>query len=157
MESKTFYASEAQLEKHIYDLVRRAIAQIDAKFNLFESKKVADIVICREDPNPAVFFIEAKYPKGRERIGFGSGQGAGFQPEILSKKPMYFEKHYRWVLSNDTTDKIFVLSNDGISQYIAGGTVGEKFNNFQHRLFRTEEGMHENEFILSMISWLTPD
>jgi hypothetical protein len=123
-----------------------------------KNKKAVDIIICKNKPTPELFFIEVKYHKNSHgRLGFGSGKGVGFQPEILSKKPEYFEKNLRWILFYEDSDKIFFLTNEKIRNHISKDVIGEKFNNIRKKLFKEEKGLTENELIVELKSWLIPD
>jgi len=154
---RTLFKNESEFETHIYGLVEFAlesISQID--FVLLENKRVADIVICRETKQPAIFFLEAKYHMHKNgRIGICSSQGAGFQPEILSKRPKYFDSKFMWVLSGDFTDKIYLLNNEKAASYVSGGSIGSKHNNFKRSLFDKEKSLSEQEFVTEIISWLS--
>lgn len=60
------------------------------------------MVICRDRPEPDLFFIEVKYHKNAHgRLGFGGSGGGGFQPEIVSRKPKYPESSLRWVILSE--------------------------------------------------------
>jgi hypothetical protein len=123
-----------------------------------DNKKAVDIVVCRDLPkNPALFFIEVKFHKQNHgRLGFGSSNGGGFQPEIVRRRPTYFETNLRWVISSDECDGIVFATSDEIRGYVAGGVVGEKFNNIQSRIFRDAAKLTEDEFIDSLKAWLIP-
>lgn len=112
-------------------------------------------MICKNGPVPHLYFIEVKFHiASNSRLAFGSGKGKGFQPEILLKRPHYFENNLRWVIGTEESDKIYLLSNETLIQFIAGGTVGEKFNNIQKRMFREQEGLTEAAFIDALKKWI---
>ena len=151
------YNSEIEFELYIRGLIKKNIIDKLNNFVLLENKKAVDILICRQGAKPALFFIEVKYHKEKHgRLGFGSSNGGGFQPEIVSKKPSYFETNLRWVIGRQTNEKtgiIFVSSNK-IREYVSGGNVGKKFNNIQQRIFREITGYSEQDFIKELESWL---
>jgi len=102
-----------------------------------------------------LFFIEVKFHKQNHgRLGFGSGKGGGFQPEIVRRRPTYFENNLRWVISSDDCDGIIFATSEDIRSYVAGGVIGEKFNNIQNRIFRDASMLTEDEFIESLKDWL---
>lgn len=71
-------------------------------YQLFNFKKAVDILIAYNGPAAKLFFIEIKYHKlNHGRLGFGQGQGLGFQPEVLSLRPKYFEENMRWILGKE--------------------------------------------------------
>ena len=121
-----------------------------------ENKKAVDIVVCRDRPkDPALLFIEVKFHKQNHgRLGFGSSKGGGFQPEIVRRRPTYFETNLRWVISSDECDGIVFATSDDIRGYVAGGAVGERYNNIQSRIFRDAEKLTQDEFTSSLKAWL---
>ena len=104
---------------------------------ILKSKNVTDIIISKQDDeSPALLFIEVKYyKKNYRRIGIGTSNGEGFQPEILMKEPIYIEKHMMWVLCNED-EKCLFLSNDDIRNNCAGGSIDlGKQNNISNNVF----------------------
>ncbi len=151
------FTNEKKFEEH----VRRIIAEnITAKYNdiyALDNKKAGDILICRDKPKPALFFLEVKYHKSSHgRLGFGGSSGIGFQPEILSKKPIYFESNLRWVIASEehTETGIIFVPSEVIRKYVSGGTVGNKFNNIQAKIFHEVSGYGEQEFVAELSEWL---
>lgn len=150
------FTSEIQFENYIRELIRKHITSKDKDTYALLNKKAVDIIVCKDKPKPKLFFLEVKYHINKHgRLGFGSGAGGGFQPEILSKRPKYFEKNLRWVISAEDSDKILFITNDTLLKYISGGTIGQKFNNIQKKIFTQENGLTEKEFIAGLINWLT--
>ena len=132
----------------------------DSRFRVLKSKKITDIVVCREDI-PRAFFLEVKlHTATKGRIGIGSQKGEGFQPEIVEKNPRYFEKCLRWILCNDDieNEKKFVFaSTEMIKRYLMGGRVGQKQNNIDPKIFDKKTLLTEMQLIEQLISWLTVD
>jgi hypothetical protein len=152
---KMTFNNEYNFEKYIRELIDKNISSIDKKIYALRNKKAVDIIICDDNTPPKLFFIEIKYFKNNHgRLGFGGGQGGGFQPEILLKRPIYFEQNLRWILGREDNDKIFFLSNKQISKYYSGGIIGEKFNNIQTIVFKNEKGLLEKEFLEELINWI---
>ncbi len=149
------YKSESEFEKYIRELIDLYITKLDNKIYCLTNKKAVDIVICNDNNIPKLHFIEVKYHvKSHGRLGFGGGLGTGFQPEILSKRPMYFQSNLRFVISAEETEKIHFLSMDELKDFISGEQIGSKYNNIQTRIFKTNNGLTENEFIKELEKWL---
>jgi len=151
------HEGEREFEAHVRGLIAKHITKETPSVYALKNKKAVDILICKDEPEPVLFFIEVKYHKNNHgRLGFGSRKGGGFQPEIMSKKPAYFERNLRWVLASKEHEpgKIIFLSSEVIRNYISGGKVGEKFNNIQKRIFREAHWLSEDEFIQELRSWL---
>ncbi len=152
------FANEKEFEAHIRALIKEQITSRFPDIYLLENKKAVDILICRDQPDPKLFFIEVKYHKSSlGRLGFGSQGGRGFQPEILKKQPVYFEQNLRWVIGNEsnTSGKFLFLTSKTIRRYVAGKTIGNKQNNIQERIFATEKHVDEKQFLQGMKEWLT--
>ena len=60
----------------------------------------------------------------------------------------------RWVIGQEKNDRIYFISNATLTQYFAGGQIGEKQNNIQTRIFEEEQGLIEKEFINALTKWL---
>ena len=104
---------------------------------------------------PSLYFIEVKFHVNKHgRLGFGRKGGDGFQPEILSRKPAYFENNLRWIIGSEDSAEIHFLSNEQLRKYISGGSIGKKFNNIQKKLFTEEVGLSEDEFVTAIKKWL---
>jgi hypothetical protein len=149
---------EIDFENHIREIISNKIIGSKDNFTLLDSKNVADIIICRNIIIPKVFFIEVKhYSNKNGRIGFGDANGYGFQPEILRKRPKYFEDSLIWTFQKENDDKYYVLNNSNCIKYISGGEIGKvggKQNNFQSKLFDNINPMDENEFLKWIENWL---
>ena len=150
------YLSEIGFEAYIRDVISEHITKFFPEIYALDNKKAVDILICKEAPNPELFFIEVKYHKIKHgRLGFGSSKGGGFQPEILTRKPVYFENNLRWVLaSEEEPKKILFLESSVIRNYLAGGKMAEKFNNIQKKIFKEQKWLDEQEFITELKEWL---
>ena len=150
--------NEFVFENHIREIIQNSIIGSKDYFTLLDSKNVADIIICRNIIITKIFFIEVKhYSSKKGRIGFGDAIGAGFQPEILRKRPKYFEENLIWVFQNESHKKYYVLRNEDCVKYISGGVIGEvggKQNNFQSKLFDHIKPFNKIEFINWMENWL---
>ncbi|MDR1105990.1 MAG: hypothetical protein LBL44_06510 [Treponema sp.] len=149
---------EKDFENHIREIIKNKIICSKNDFMLLDSKDITDIIICRNINIPKIFFIEVKhYSDKKGRIGFGYGDGSGFQPEILRKRPKYFEDSFIWIFQKENDDKYYVLNNDDCLNYISGGSIGEvggKQNNFQLKLFDDIKPMNENDFLKWLENWL---
>lgn len=151
------YRSESEFEAHIRALIAEHVTKVTQSIYALKNKKAVDILICKDFPQPALYFIEVKYHKTKHgRLGFGSGNGGGFQPEIVSAKPAYFESNLRWVLASEEHEpgKVLFLPSEVIRKYLAGGKVDEKFNNIQKKIFLAERWLSEGEFIEQLCHWV---
>jgi hypothetical protein len=151
------YRNESEFEAYIRALIGEYITKAAPSIYALKNKKAVDILICKDTPPPELFFIEVKYHQTNHgRLGFGSGKGGGFQPEIVSTKPAYFESNLRWVLASEEHEpgKVLFLTSEVVRNYLAGGKVAEKFNNFQKRIFQAEHWLNEYEFVEQLRHWL---
>jgi hypothetical protein len=151
------YRNESEFEAYLRSLIAEHITKAAPSIYALRNKKAVDILICKDAPKPELFFIEAKYHQTNHgRLGFGSGKGGGFQPEIVSTKPTYFESNLRWVLASEKHEpgKVLFLSSEEVRKYLSGGKVAEKFNNFQKKIFREECWLSESEFVEQLSHWL---
>lgn len=131
------YANEEHFRNWLQKELKKNLNLLNSGFIVLESKNVNDILICKEDDIlPLIIFIEVKfYKKSSSRIGFGDGSGYGFQPEILIKKPKYFEKYLRWLIATENAKCIFV-ENEIIRKYASGKSINEgKQNNIRKSIF----------------------
>jgi len=152
------YESERKFEAYIRHLIQEHVTKLDRRIYALRNKKAVDIIVCRDTPQPQLFFIEVKYHKSNHgRLGFGGGKGGGFQPEIVSQKPAYFETNLRWALASEVhePDKVLFLASEVLRQYLSGGKVGEKFNNIQAKVFREQPSLSEQQFIRELRLWLS--
>lgn len=151
------FQTESQFEAYIRYLIHDHVTVQDKSVYALKNKKAVDIIICKDSPEPQLFFIEVKFYKPNHgRLGFGGSKGGGFQPEIMTRKPAFFEKNLRWVLASEAHQpgKILFLSSDTLRKYVAGGDVEEKFNNIQERLFREQQGLTQDKFVRDLRRWL---
>jgi len=151
------YRNESDFEGYLRGLIAERVTKANPSIYALKNKKAVDILICKDRPQPALYFIEVKYHQAAHgRLGFGSGNGGGFQPEIVSAKPAYFESNLRWVLASEEHEpgKVLFLPSEVIRRYLAGGEVGEKFNNIQRRIFLAERWLTEREFVEQLRQWL---
>ncbi|MBS0480369.1 MAG: hypothetical protein JSR79_13870 [Proteobacteria bacterium] len=151
------FANEAELERYVREVIQSRVTTRHPHIYTLENKKAVDILICRDGPDPALFFLEVKFHRhGHGRLGFGSGNGRGFQPEILQRKPAYFERNMRWVLASEThePDKIRLLTSADVRKYVAGGVIGQKFNNLQTRLWRESPYLSHGDFASELEAWV---
>jgi len=149
------FLSEKEFETHIRHLITKYILPLDENLVLIRNKKAVDVLICRNGKRPALYFIEIKYHRNNHgRLGTGHGKGGGIQPEILQLQPDYFKRQMRWVLGTEDKESYWLLTNQEIMQYIAKGTIGEKYNNIQKKLFREKEPYTEKQFIKALKEWL---
>lgn len=156
MEIPTF-KSEADLERYVRRVIADRISAKNSKIYALVSKKAVDIIVCKDNPVPELFFLEVKYFKANHgRLGFGSGGGRGFQPEILKLEPAYFERNMRWVIASEAhqPDKLLMLTSSEVRKFVSGGNIGPKFNNFQSRLWREGRWYTHEEFALELEMWM---
>ncbi|MBL4588646.1 MAG: hypothetical protein JKY11_01015 [Alphaproteobacteria bacterium] len=152
------FKNEGAFEVYLRSLIQTRICDKYPELMLFENKKAVDILICRNGEKPELFFIEVKYyKKSHGRLGFGSASGVGFQPEIVSKSPDYFESNLRWIIAGEgysNKGALFVPSKI-IRRYLSGGTVDKKHNNIQKKILEEIEGLDEDSLVQEIESWLT--
>ena len=150
------YESESKFEAHIRTLIQRHITDLEPSIYALQNKKAVDIIICKDAPQPELFFIEVKYHKSKHgRLGFGGSKGGGFQPEIIGRKPAFFESNLRWALASEDHEagKVLFLSSEVLRKYLSGGQLGEKFNNIQSKIFREQPWLTEEEFVQQLCTW----
>jgi len=150
------FKNETEFENYIRQLIADRITAKHAHVYALDNKKAVDILICRDAPlRPALYFLEVKYhKKSHGRLGFGSRGGGGFQPEIVSRKPEYFETNLRWVIGSEEQNDFLFVSSDVVRQFISGGEVGDKFNNIQTRIFTEASGCGEEQFVEELTNWV---
>ena len=136
-ENSPKFEKEEQFRDWLQKELRRKLDHPDSKYIVLDSKNVSDILICKECSSmPIVALVEVKYFKrSYGRIGIGDGEGKGFQPEILIKKPAYFEKYMRWLVASEDDVAVFV-DNETVRKFAAGGRIEKgKHNNIQTTIF----------------------
>jgi len=151
------FKNEAEFEIYIRNLIINNITTSDKNIYLLDNKKIVDIVICRDHPIPALFFIEVKYyKKSHNRLSIGNSDGKGFQIEILKKNPLYFQTHLKWVLASEEhyTKGVIFVTSEVIKKYISGKGIDEKQNNIQLKIFQNENWLTENQFIVELQQWM---
>jgi hypothetical protein len=150
------FKNEKDLETYMRKLIKERITAHNPRIYALENKKAVDILICRDGDSPAIFFLEVKYyNKNHGRLGFGGSSGRGFQPEILNKKPFYFEKQMRWVLgSNSLAGSVIIAESKTIRDYIVGKSIGTKFNNIRPDVFKKEKVLNEDQLAKALTEWL---
>ena len=150
--------SETEFENHIRDIIRQDILKNNSNLILLKNKKAVDILICRNNDNPTLFFLEIKYHKNKHgRLGFGHGKGGGIQPEILTVRPDFFETNLKWIIGSEDSDSYFLFDNAGLYKYIQGGTVGEKFNGIKKKLFKEVVGINREQLVTELTNWINND
>ncbi len=147
------FADERELESHVRKLIAANITAHHPEVYALDNKKAVDIVICRDGNSPALFFLETKLFDPRHvRMGIGSGKGAGYQPEIVTRKPVYFETNLRWLIvdGRETVPKFLFVPTSTIRKYLAGNVMGEKFNNIQLRIFKEVDSLTEDRLVAEL-------
>jgi hypothetical protein len=153
------FNNERELRDWLLNEVRNEISGERLSFQVLESKNVNDIVICKESEPPALALIEVKLYKGSSgRIGIGQGKegkkGKGFQPEILTKRPVYFDRYLRWVICNENGKCVFA-NNKVVIKHAAGGKVAQgKQNNISTNIFNKEKTIDISKIADELIAWL---
>lgn len=150
------FSNERELEEYIRSLIDDRITKPYPDIYALNNKKTVDIVVCRDKPIPAVFFIEIKFHQSAHgRLGFGTGKGAGFQPEIVKLQPTYYEEHLRWVIGTESWEdrKVLFLPSSVIRNYVSGGSVRDVFNNIQEKIFREIEPINESTLVSQLSQW----
>lgn len=150
------FNNEDEFRDWLLNEVRNRINAESLNFQVLESKKVNDIVICKESKSlPALVLVEVKlYKSSHGRIGIGDGKGEGFQPEILSKRPSYFDRYLRWVICNENGKCVFA-NNEVVSKYLMAGkiTKGQQ-NNINPKIFDKEETVDISKIANEIINCL---
>lgn len=149
--------NEAEYESLVRSIIEEHVVGDNKQLILLENKKAVDILLCRNGDSPALFFIEIKFHKETKgRLGFGSANGRGFQPEILSKRPDYFERNMRWIIGDESHggDGFILVSNKELSNYIAGNSISYKHNNIKRKLLLEGAWFNKKQLIESLISWM---
>ena len=104
------------------------------------SKNVNDIIVCKEKADGDIaLFVEVKhFTAAKGRLGVGDGKGKGFQPEVLTRKPPYFERYLRWLIGSEEGWAVLVSSED-LRRHAAGGVFKQgKQNNIQRSVLSLE-------------------
>ena len=145
---------EIDFEKRIREIIDADIISQNRDLIVLDMQKTTDILICRNGDAPQVFYLEIKYyNKSHGRLGFGHEGGRGFQPEVLRKRPDFFQKQMRWVLGSEDSEKYFFVDNNTILQYVSGGEIDYKHNNIQTKIFNEVEGLTKAELCVELANW----
>jgi hypothetical protein len=150
------FSSEREVETYVRRLIADRITAKNQSLYALINKKAVDIMVCRDHPAPAIFFLEVKFHRAAHgRLGFGSAQGVGFQPEIVQKAPAYFERNMRWIIGcEEWGEKLAMVPSTMIRSFLVGKSVGFKFNNISPRLFSAVSPLSEGELVEELQSWL---
>ena len=144
------FRSEDEFERHVRKLIASEVATPSSDLTLLKYKGIADIVICRDNSSPAVFFIELKYAK--DMIGVAEK----IQSEILLKRPHYMENHFMWLIgSQDHEGECWFLNSEDLRKYVPKVDV-DKENNISRHILR-HQGKHkcsEEDLIGRLREWL---
>lgn len=150
------FRNEGEFRNQLLKELQDRIVKESLYFQVLKSKNVNDILICKESVSfPILVFIEVKlYKTSHGRIGIGGSEGKGFQPEILLKRPIYFDRYLRWVISNENGKCVFV-NNDVVSKYLIGRKITEgQQNNINPNIFDKEKTINKTKIADEIISWL---
>lgn len=151
----TNITSETQFENHIRLLIQDQIINANSNFILLKNKKAVDMIICKDGQHPTLFFLEIKYHKNKHgRLGIGQGKGKGFQPEILLKRPKFFENNLRWIVGSENSENFYFLNNSELLLYIKDGLIEEKYNNIQKKLFKNALIHTEEKLLDKLKNWM---
>lgn len=151
------FTSERQLEGYVRRLLETKITSRHPHIYALEYEKAADVVICRDGQRPAVFFLEIKlFQRHHGRMAIGTDRGRGFQPEIITRSPDYFETHLRWLIvdGREPSASFRLVSTDTVRRYLSGGKIGSKYNNIQPKIFKGVAGIDEDALVAELSRWL---
>ena len=143
------FNSEEDFENHIRELLESEIAAMPrCGFTILKNRGIADIIICRENPQ-AVFFIEVKYAKDMISVN------EGMQSEILSTRPPYINDHFRWLIGNDKHDgQYWLLDSSKLAEYVPNIKHNRSIqNNISRRIF-WQGGLTKAELANRLREWL---
>ena len=152
------FNNEEELRDWLLSEVRNRINAESLNFQVLESKNVSDILICKENESlPVLAFIEVKLYKsssGRINIGTPDTWEGGFQPEILSKRPIYFDRYLRWVICNENGKCLFT-DNEVVSRNLGGGKITKgQWNNIRINIFDKEKTIDISKITDEIMTWL---
>ena len=151
------FTNELAFEDHLREIIDSRITSKNRSVYALRCRTIGDIVVVRDSASPAMFFLEVKYYQSSNgRVGFGTGSGAGIQPEILQRRPAYLESNLRWVFGSDTHkgSGYWLATSDVMCQFVSGGSIGKKQNNIQEELFRMHPSINENQLVEQLKEWL---
>lgn len=135
----------------------KVLPNANGTFKLLKSDKALDIPICKEGNNPKLFFLELKcHQTSHGRLGIGHGYGGGFQVEVLTIMPDYFNKYLKWLLAypEKYPGRYLLFNTSEVKENLSGGNVGNKFNNIKLSVFRNYTLLEEKELISRLVAWL---
>ena len=152
------FQNEEEFRDWVQSELQASLEQPGSPYLVLRSKNVNDIIVCKHSGDrPVALFVEVKYAKGSSgRIGLANGKGCGFQPEILIRKPPYFEAFTRWLVASEAGIAVLV-DNDTLRRHAVGGVFAEgKQNNIRETVF----GQQNQPFTLQesparLAAWLT--
>ena len=151
------FDTELEFENHLRKIIKYRITSKYPDIIVLKSKTIGDIVIMRNGPSPAIFFVEVKYyQKSSGRLGLGDRFGKGMQPEILRKRPAYMESNLRWIIGSDTHDGAgyWFICSDTVAKFISGESIGKKQNNIREKLLQEHPSIDEDQLVEQMMRWL---
>jgi len=150
------FKNEEDLRNWLVEEFQKKISAERLNFRVLDSKNVNDILICKENiSHPALVFIEIKlYKTSHNRIHIGDRKGKGFQPEILSKRFIYFDRYLRWFIASEKGECVFV-NNEVLSKYLMRKGIKEgKHNNIDPTILEKENPASLSSGIEKIIKWL---
>ena len=129
------FSSEKDFENHIRELLESEVAMPHCGFTILKGSGIADIIICRENPHQAVFFIEVKYAREADAIIVSKG----IQSEVLFGNLPYINDHFMWLVgSNNHDGQYWLLDSSALTEFITG-TNNISLNIFLHGGLTTEK------------------
>ncbi len=136
----TPFPNEAEYRDWVRSQLESLLVSAGPQYLVLRSKNVNDIIVCKTaNGREVALFVEVKYYRASfGRIGLGDGRGQGFQPEILARRPAYFERYVRWLIGSEADVGVFVTS-ETLRRFAVGGDYREgKQNNIQPAIFGPE-------------------
>ena len=131
------FSNESEFRDWVQSELQARLERQGDSYLVLQSKNVNDIIVCKnKQDGPLALFIEVKYAKGSSgRIGVGDGNGRGFQPEILIRRPDYFERYTRWLVASEGGVAVLV-DCDTLRGHAVGGVFARgKQNNVRPTVF----------------------
>ena len=142
------FNSEEDFENHIRELLESEIAMPSCGFTILKNRGIADIIICRENPQ-AVFFIEVKYAKDMVSVN------EGMQSEILSTTPPYINDHFRWLIGSEKHDgQYWLLDSSELAEYVPNIKRNRSIQNNISRKIFWQGGLTRAELANRLREWL---
>ncbi|PKB73713.1 MAG: hypothetical protein BZY75_00480 [SAR202 cluster bacterium Io17-Chloro-G7] len=153
------FTDEKEVERYVRQLIKDSITVDYPHVYALDYRTIGDIVVCRDDNDPELFFMEIKlFKESNGRIGVGGKGGSGIQPEVIGKAPKCLEQHLLWVLADGMkAEPTFVLATTReLRNYIVGGEIGRKQNNIQLRIFDEMPQLNAGALLQRLCTWLSP-